>query len=241
MGYAPDWNKGSMKKSGATPVKHGVTSRELFHGAKTIQKFSDGGVADPFGDLKYQAPVDTGEVNIRGEKVGKYDGNDEIVKYRMKMTDDVGGKSLRLKDQTVAPDFEGSMAEGASKDKLGDFIKDVQSKRSTKNKAEVVDLINTIQANKPKAQAPKAVVKKSPGMGDSFSDDSRSPDQVAEPYRPMHSESEGSYEQLRSPKKEATYKGTNRTRTDRDELSTNLSAKNPELAKKLNMYYGKKK
>lgn len=95
MGYAPDWNKGSMKKAGATPVKHGVTSRELFHGAKAVQKFEDGGAV--YADPK-AAAAEPVELNIRGQKVGKYDGNDEIVKYRMNMTDDVGGKSLRYKD-----------------------------------------------------------------------------------------------------------------------------------------------
>jgi hypothetical protein len=99
MGYAPDWNKGSMKKSGATPVKQGVTSRELFHGAKQVQRFDDGGAVE----LKYAPVPDTNELNIKGEKVGYYTGNDEIAKYRMNMTDDVGGKSLRYKDN---PDMQ---------------------------------------------------------------------------------------------------------------------------------------
>ena len=107
MGYAPDWNKGSMKKSGATPAKHGVVSRELFHGAKKVQNFYDGGsveLPNPSGsDMKYAPVPDTNELNIKGDKVGYYTGNDEIAKYRMNMTDGVGGKSLRYKDN---PDMQ---------------------------------------------------------------------------------------------------------------------------------------
>lgn len=243
MGYAPDWNKGSMKKSGATPVKHGVVSRELFHGAKTVQKFEDGGpvYADPAAAAS--PPV---EYNIRGQKVGQYEGNDDIVKYRMNMTDDVGGKSLRYKDN---PDMQ-AMSEKRPYDSIDAILDDKSAygkKEKEKDKDLVGDVIKAVKnANKPtaasasKASAPKAEAFKAKLSVPEFSDDARSPDQVAEPYRPMHNESEGSYEQLRAPKKKSGYTGTTRARTDSDELSMNLTAKNPELAKRLNMYYGKK-
>lgn len=111
MGHAPDWMRGSMKKTSTAPAKQGVTSRELFHGAKQVQHFYDGGaveLANPSGsDMTYKPKPDSGELNIKGEKVGVYTGNDPVVKYRMGMTDDVGGKSLLLKDQKVTPDFDG--------------------------------------------------------------------------------------------------------------------------------------
>ncbi len=79
MGHAPDWMRGSMAKGGSTSSvgpnqKFGVVSRELFHGAKTVQKFNDGGMpvegqinepvyADPLGakisQLQDQKAVET--------------------------------------------------------------------------------------------------------------------------------------------------------------------------------------
>lgn len=207
MGYAPDWNKGSMKKAGATPVKHGVTSRELFHGAKAVQKFADGGgvMGDMSrADMMYEPAPKTDELNIRGQAVGKYEGNDEIVKYRMNMTDDVGGKSLRYKDN---PDAQ-PMPEKRPYDSVDAILKDKgSSSKKAQDKELVGDVVKAVkEANKPKAtavkaSAPKAASPKSPGPGDSFSDDSRSPNQVDEPYRPIHNEADGSYEQLRSPAK----------------------------------------
>lgn len=119
MGHAPDWMRGSMKKTGTAQAKQGITSRELFHGA--VQKFSDGGgvLVDASSDMTYKPKPDSGELNIKGQKVGVYTGDDPVVKYRMNMTDDVGGKSLRIQDQKAAPDFEGGMeevAKGSSKE-----------------------------------------------------------------------------------------------------------------------------
>ena len=257
MGYAPDWNKGSMKKSGATPVKHGVVSRELFHNSNSVQRLADGGgvMGDMSGaDMKYEPMPKTDELNIRGEKVGRYEGTDPIVKYRMNMTDDVGGKSLRYQDN---PDAK-PMPEKRPYDSI-DAIIDDKSSSGKKDKGLVGDVVKAVkEANKPKPVAtPKA---KSSRSGGSFSDDARSPDQVAAPipkfsddsrspdqvtkpptpYLPMHNEAKGNYEQLRAPKKENTYKGTNRSKRSEDPLSINLSEHSPALAKRLNMYYGKK-
>lgn len=114
MGHAPDWMRGSMKKTSTAQAKQGITSRELFHGAN-VQKFADGGgvLVDSNSDMPYKPKPDSGELNIKGDKVGVYTGDDPVVKYRMNMTDDVGGKSLRIQDQKAAPDFEGDMTEGA--------------------------------------------------------------------------------------------------------------------------------
>jgi hypothetical protein len=249
MGYAPDWNKGSMKKSGATPVKHGIVSRELFHGAKTVQKFEDGGpvYADPAA-----AAGPAVEYNIRGQKVGQYEGNDEIAKYRMNMTDGVGGKSLRYKDN---PDAK-PMPEKRPYDSIDAILDDKSSYgKKAKDKDLVGDVIKAVkEANKPKAvSAPKASAPKAKPSIPEFSDDARSPDQVAPPSEFREEAGDTSRNDVRddfpeeagagvpsSKRVKATYKGTNRARANRSDLSLNLSAQNPELAKKLNMYYGKK-
>lgn len=82
MGFVPDWIRSSMCKTGtaskdsAKPAtKFGIVSRELFHNAP---KFADGG-----------------EVNAKGETMGEYSGDDEIVKYRMNQIDDKGN-DLRI-------------------------------------------------------------------------------------------------------------------------------------------------
>jgi len=249
MGYAPDWNKGSMKKSGATPVKHGVTSRELFHGAKQgVQKYADGGDVDAY-NVKYAPTPDTSELNIRGEKVGFYEGNDPIAKYRMNMTE-ADGKRLRYQDNPDAA----PMSEKRPYDSIDAILDDKSSYgKKAKDKDLVGDVIKAVKSAKKSTPvaAPKAVAKKL------FSDDARSPDQVALPSEFREEAGDTSRNDVRddfledagagvpSSKREktgsTTYKGTNRRRTDRDELSTNLSAKNPALAKRLNMYYGKKK
>lgn len=263
MGYAPDWNKGSMKKSGATPVKHGVVSRELFHNSNSVQRLADGGgvMGDMSGaDMKYEPMPKTDELNIRGEKVGRYEGTDPIVKYRMNMTDDVGGKSLRYQDN---PDAK-PMPEKRPYDSI-DAIIDDKSSSGKKDKGLVGDVVKAVkEANKPKPVAtPKA---KSSRSGDSFSDDARSPDQVAAPI-PKFSDDSRSPDQVTKPYRlakmpeefqaeegtdlsaskrvapvnnKATYKGTNRSKRSKDELSIDLSGQSPALAKRLNMYYGKK-
>jgi hypothetical protein len=49
MGYAPDWNRKSMAKTGSSKVKEGIVSKPLFHGAKEnqpsreVRRFADGG------------------------------------------------------------------------------------------------------------------------------------------------------------------------------------------------------
>lgn len=218
MGYAPDWNKGSMKKSGATPVKHGVTSRELFHGAKTVQKFADG------GDVLATPDAPAVELNIRGDKVGKYEGNDEIVKYRMNMTDGVGGKSLRYKDN---PDMmaEKLMPQSRPYDSIDAIIEAKGTKESKKSDDGGAKFLAS-QANKataaitaPKASAPKPATPKAKASVPEFSDDSRSPDQVAEPYRPLINEAEGSYEQLRQSNKEKANTSPTIDRNNRVRLS----------------------
>ena len=84
MGYVPDWIRSTMcktdvaSKDGAKPAtKFGIVSRELFHNAP-VQKFADGG-----------------DVNVKGEAIGEYSGDDEIVKYRMNQIDDKG-EDLRI-------------------------------------------------------------------------------------------------------------------------------------------------
>jgi hypothetical protein len=260
MGYAPDWNKGSMKKTGATPVKHGVTSRELFHGAKQVQHFYDGGAvesANPSGsDMKYTPVPDTGELNIKGEKVGYYTGNDEIVKYRMKMTDDVGGKSLRVQDQTVAPDFEGGMEEAAPKKENAEPKEDAGRKFLASQVKKAPTNISSPTTSSPKLknetarlapqdprdeelESPGARMSKATGTRDTRtvtaynmnpSDSELMADRMkvrmdktsaarkpstlnVSKYRqekapaPMHNEADGSYEQLRQPKKSNLYYG----------------------------------
>ena len=296
MGYAPDWNKGSMKKSGATPVKHGVVSRELFHNSNSVQRLADGGgvMGDMSGaDMKYEPMPKTDELNIRGEKVGRYEGTDPIVKYRMNMTDDVGGKSLRYQDN---PDAK-PMPEKRPYDSI-DAIIDDKSSSGKKDKNLAGDVVKAVkEANKPKATAasPKSknqvpalkpedpnfwrggtnqfdmtfkngtgIIRRDVAAGDgrqseadSLAEDmknrmedtsyARKPSTLnASKYRqekapePMHNEAKGSYEQLRAPKKENTYKGTNRRKSSEDSLPINLSEQSPALAKRLNMYYGKK-
>ena len=166
-----------MAKGGSTSAvgpnhKFGVVSRELFHGAKTVQKFEDGGpvYADP--DLAASAPD---ERNIRGEKVGKYDGNDEIVKYRMNMTDGVGGKSLRYQDN---PDM--MPGKSAPEDRMYDSIDSLIAAEGVKKAKKPDDDVYIV----PNAAAPKAAAPKRPkakSSSQSFSDDARSPDQVAAP------------------------------------------------------------
>lgn len=208
MGYAPDWNKGSMKKAGATPVKHGVTSRELFHGAKTVQKFEDGGPVFASPTAAAAEPV---ELNIRGQKVGKYDGNDEIVKYRMNMTDDVGGKSLRYKDN---PDMMAEKPMPATRpyDSIDAIIEAKGTKESKPVEGGAKFLADqaskaTAAINAPRASAPRPAAPKAKAFVPEFSDDARSPDQVVETYRPLHNEAEGSYEQLNQPKKPKLFYG----------------------------------
>lgn len=143
MGHVPDWARGSMGKGGATPVKpsptkHGVVSRELFHNAKpAVKNFYDGGLvelANPSGsDMTYKPAPDSGELNIKGEKVGVYEGNDPIAKYRMNMTDGVGGKSLRLKDQEPDEDPLGQVPQASGDDALGSLIKTQQEKFADKD------------------------------------------------------------------------------------------------------------
>jgi hypothetical protein len=49
MGYAPDWNRKSMAKTGGSKVKEGIVSKPLFHGAtenqpsREVRRFADGG------------------------------------------------------------------------------------------------------------------------------------------------------------------------------------------------------
>lgn len=231
MGYAPDWNKGSMKKSGATPVKHGVTSRELFHGAKAVRKYADG------GEVEYANPAAAAaepvELNIRGEKVGKYEGNDEIVKYRMNMTDDVGGKSLRYKDNPDAM----PMPEKRPYDSIDAILDD---KSSYGKKAEDKDLVGDVikavkSSNTPRASSitpARATAPKAKDTGPAFSDDARSPDQVAEPYRPMHNEAEGNYEQLRQPTRRSSSATTTVDKNNRVRLSGRSTPSTPAEAPK---------
>lgn len=51
MGYKPDWQNGTMKKSAGHKCSPGMQSRELFHGAKMangglLKGYADGGEAD---------------------------------------------------------------------------------------------------------------------------------------------------------------------------------------------------
>jgi len=94
MGYVPDWLRANHAKNSTTSsdsapsgIKYGIVSRELFHNAPK-QKFADGG-----------------DVNIKGETMGEYSGDDEIVKYRMNQIDDKGNdlRSKFTKD-TVSSD-----------------------------------------------------------------------------------------------------------------------------------------
>ena len=104
MGYVPDWARAHQGKKPAasvakTETKFGIVSKPLFHGA--VQKFADGGEV---------------ELNVNGDKVGEYSGNDEIVKYRMNQID-AEGNDLRIpksanttQAQMEAQDMEGSSA-----------------------------------------------------------------------------------------------------------------------------------
>jgi hypothetical protein len=151
-----------MKKSGATPVKHGVVSRELFHGAKAVQKFADGGgvMGDMSrADMKYEAPK-TDELNIKGQKVGAYEGNDEIVKYRMNMTDGVGGKSLLYKDnQDTAP--ERQLSEDRPYDSIDAIIDAKSSKVSDDPKDKfIANKVSSSKTSSARAPAPKSFAQK---------------------------------------------------------------------------------
>lgn len=82
MGYVPEWQRASHAKAGTTQKQTGVRCVELFHNAskpsQPTKRFADGG-----------------EVNAKGETMGEYSGNDDIVKYRMNQIDDKGA-DLRI-------------------------------------------------------------------------------------------------------------------------------------------------
>lgn len=152
------------------PVKHGVVSRELFHNAKpAVQNFYDGGaveLANPSGsDMKYKPIPDSGELNINGEKVGVYAGNDPIAKYRMKMTDDVNGNSLRYKDQPAgesgAQDPLGNVPEASGNDELGALMKKQQNTYANKgaNQFVAASAIKNSRISAPTATAAPAAKK----------------------------------------------------------------------------------
>lgn len=81
MGHAPDWMRGSMKKTGAAPAKQNVTSRPIFHGDK-VAHLADGGTA-----FDYDNPGKVVGNYQSAEELKGYSGNDEIVKARLGMTD----------------------------------------------------------------------------------------------------------------------------------------------------------
>lgn len=83
MGYVPEWSRANhaksaniTKDSSPTGTNYGIVSKPLFH--SEAKMFADGG-----------------EVNAKGEKMGEYSGDDEIVKYRMNQIDEKGN-DLRI-------------------------------------------------------------------------------------------------------------------------------------------------
>lgn len=68
MGYAPDWNRQSMAKTGGTKAKIGIVSKPLFHGAKEVKHFADG------GEVQYNetdAGALGGEIKFRTDAEGR--------------------------------------------------------------------------------------------------------------------------------------------------------------------------
>lgn len=128
MGHVPDWARGSMKKTGPSQSKPGIVSRPIFHGETKVARLADGGTAFDYDNPgkvvgEYEPARETGETNIKGEKVGSYSGNDEIVMRRMNMMDSEG-KDLRrkidydsidsvIKDKSPAPAVEAMPVEPA--------------------------------------------------------------------------------------------------------------------------------
>jgi len=109
MGHVPDWARSNQGKGQAPATtkpatKFGIVSKPLFHhdnaAAKPLQRFADGGEV---------------ELNIKGEKVGEYSGDDEIVKYRMNMIDEKGN-DLRMPEsaKTTQSQMEVQDMEGGS-------------------------------------------------------------------------------------------------------------------------------
>lgn len=60
MGYKPDWQNGSMKKPAGHKCSPGIQSRELFHGAKPVMKYADGGEVD-LPELREPTEADRGD------------------------------------------------------------------------------------------------------------------------------------------------------------------------------------
>lgn len=79
MGHAPDWMRGSMKKTGAAPAKPGITSRPIFHGEQ-VAMLADGGM--PFD---YDNPGKVVGKYQTAEELKGYTGDDPIVKARLGM------------------------------------------------------------------------------------------------------------------------------------------------------------
>ena len=96
MGYVPEWSRANHAKSSNAPTdvakpgtKYGIVSKELFERPTSP---SNNAGQTPF--TRHYA--EGGEVNIKGDTVGEYSGDDSIVKYRMNQTD-ADGNDLRSK------------------------------------------------------------------------------------------------------------------------------------------------
>ena len=192
MGHVPDWARGSMKKTGPSQSKPGIVSRPIFHGETKVARLADGGTAFDYDNPgkvvgEYEPARETGETNIKGEKVGSYSGNDEIVMRRMNMMDSEG-KDLRRK---------------IDYDSIDSVIKDKSPAPAVEAKPVEPARDTTV---KPAASA-KVTVRKPKYSGESVESDDVVPkvaiSPASKPARPstsavMHDESSGSYDQLKT-------------------------------------------
>jgi hypothetical protein len=63
MGYKPDWQNQSAKKPAGYKCAPGIQSRELFHGAKPVMKYADGGEVS-LPELREPTEADRGETSV---------------------------------------------------------------------------------------------------------------------------------------------------------------------------------
>lgn len=111
MGYVPEWQRANQNKTSTSKPQQGVRSVELFHNAPDR---NSNGKQSLF--TRHYADGGDVELNVNGDQIGQYSGNDDIVKYRMNQID-AQGNDLRIpagakttQSQMNVQDMEGSSA-----------------------------------------------------------------------------------------------------------------------------------
>ena len=183
-----------MKKTGPSQSKPGIVSRPIFHNESKVQRFADGGEVFDYDNPgkavgKYEPAPQSNDTNIRGEKLGTYSGNDEIVKRRMGMIDESGNSLLRK--------------DNVKYESIDDVLKEKGAISSAEASPVEPPSDTVVRASAPKrAAAPKAPRPQDTGetIGPQVTRMTKTADAEL-----LHDESSGSYDQMKAKDKNRPY------------------------------------